>query len=105
MADEHGDDGWELERDSQPELPTGKAFLRFQVMRAIDMTGALTGLLLFAPVVGVIALLIRLDSRGPELLKQLRCGYRDQEFWIPQVPDDVYGRGAAACGVGEQQRV
>ncbi|MGO9924214.1 MAG: sugar transferase [Isosphaeraceae bacterium] len=82
MADEHSDDGWELERDSQPELPTGKAFLRFQVKRAIDMTGALTGLLLFAPVVGVIALLIRLDSRGPVLFKQLRRGYRDQEFWI-----------------------
>ncbi len=82
MADKHSDDGWELERDSQPELPTGKAFLRFQVKRAIDMTGALMGLFLFAPVMAVIALFIRLDCRGPVLFKQLRRGYRDQEFSI-----------------------
>jgi lipopolysaccharide/colanic/teichoic acid biosynthesis glycosyltransferase len=59
-----------------------KGSLRFLVKRAIDLTGAFLGLLLLAPVLGVIALMIRLDSRGPVLFKQLRRGYRGQVFWI-----------------------
>jgi lipopolysaccharide/colanic/teichoic acid biosynthesis glycosyltransferase len=59
-----------------------KGSLPFLVKRAIDVTGALVGLFLLAPVIGVIALLIRLNSRGPALFKQLRRGYRGQEFWI-----------------------
>jgi lipopolysaccharide/colanic/teichoic acid biosynthesis glycosyltransferase len=59
-----------------------KGGLRFLVKRAIDLTGALVGLFLLMPVIGVIALLIRLDSRGPVLFKQLRRGYRGQAFWI-----------------------
>ena len=82
MAGERRDHGWVLERGSQPESPTGKTFLRFQVKRATDMSFALCGLSLFAPVMALIALLIRLDSRGPVLFKQLRRGYRGQEFWL-----------------------
>ena len=68
-------------------LPLGterlaKGSLRFLIKRAIDLTGAFVGLLLLAPILGVIALLIRLDSRGPVLFKQLRRGYRGQPFWI-----------------------
>jgi lipopolysaccharide/colanic/teichoic acid biosynthesis glycosyltransferase len=59
-----------------------KGSLRFLVKRAIDLVGASVGLLMLAPVIGVIALLIRLDSRGPVLFKQLRRGHRGQAFWI-----------------------
>ena len=59
-----------------------KGGLRLLVKRAIDLTGALVGLFLLMPVIGAIALLIRLDSRGPVLFKQLRRGYRGQVFWI-----------------------
>jgi lipopolysaccharide/colanic/teichoic acid biosynthesis glycosyltransferase len=59
-----------------------KGSLRLLVKRAIDLIGATVGLLMLSPVIGVIALLIRLDSRGPVLFKQLRRGYRGQAFWI-----------------------
>ena len=59
-----------------------KGSLQFLVKRAIDVIGALVGLFLLSPVIAVIALLIRLDSRGPVLFKQLRRGYRGQAFWI-----------------------
>lgn len=59
-----------------------KGSLSFMVKRAIDLTGALVGLIFLSPVIGLIALLIRLDSRGPVLFRQLRRGYRGEEFWI-----------------------
>jgi lipopolysaccharide/colanic/teichoic acid biosynthesis glycosyltransferase len=59
-----------------------KGGLPFLVKRTIDRTGALVGLLFLAPLMGLIALLIRLDSRGPVMFKQLRRGYRGQPFWM-----------------------
>jgi len=56
--------------------------LRFLVKRAMDVTGALLGLFLLIPVMGIIALLIRMDSQGPVLFRQLRRGYRGQPFWV-----------------------
>ena len=40
------------------------------------------GLFVLMPVIATIALVIRLDSRGPVLFKQLRRGYRGQSFWV-----------------------
>jgi len=54
--------------------------LRFLAKRSIDLAGALTGLMLLMPVMGVIALLIRLDSPGPVLFRQMRRGYRGRLF-------------------------
>ena len=56
--------------------------LRFAVKRAMDLVGALWGLLLLAPVMLAIALLIRLDSPGPVLFRQLRRGYQGRLFWV-----------------------
>jgi lipopolysaccharide/colanic/teichoic acid biosynthesis glycosyltransferase len=50
--------------------------------RMIDFTGALVGLLLLAPLLGIIAVLIRMDSPGPVIFRQLRRGYRGQPFWM-----------------------
>jgi hypothetical protein len=46
------------------------------INRAIDVVGALVGLVVFAPVLLAIALLIRLDSAAPVLFRQMRRGYR-----------------------------
>jgi lipopolysaccharide/colanic/teichoic acid biosynthesis glycosyltransferase len=54
--------------------------LPFLAKRAVDLTGALVGLLLLMPVILMIALLIRLDSPGPVLFRQLRRGYRGRLF-------------------------
>ena len=48
--------------------------------RAVDLTGALVGLMLFSPVMLAIALLIRLDSPGPALFRQERRGQGGRPF-------------------------
>lgn len=57
----------------------------------MDLTGALVGLILLAPVILFIALLIRLENRGPVLFHQLRRGYRGRLFRVikfrTMVPD------------------
>jgi lipopolysaccharide/colanic/teichoic acid biosynthesis glycosyltransferase len=50
--------------------------------RAVDLTGALVGLTLLTPVILVIALIIRLEGRGPILFRQLRRGYRGRLFRV-----------------------
>jgi lipopolysaccharide/colanic/teichoic acid biosynthesis glycosyltransferase len=52
------------------------------IKRSMDLAGALVGLLLLMPVMLAIALLIRLDSSGPILFRQLRRGYRGRLFWV-----------------------
>jgi lipopolysaccharide/colanic/teichoic acid biosynthesis glycosyltransferase len=56
--------------------------LQFLVKRAIDVTGASLGLLLLSPVLWIIVLLIRLDSPGPILFRQVRRGYRGNPFQV-----------------------
>jgi lipopolysaccharide/colanic/teichoic acid biosynthesis glycosyltransferase len=54
------------------------AFLK----RMIDIVGALVGLLLFAPLMIVAAVLIKLDSRGPAFFVQERVGENGRIFRI-----------------------
>jgi lipopolysaccharide/colanic/teichoic acid biosynthesis glycosyltransferase len=54
--------------------------LRFVAKRAMDMAGALTGLMLLMPLMMLIALRIRWDSPGPVLFRQSRRGYRGRPF-------------------------
>jgi lipopolysaccharide/colanic/teichoic acid biosynthesis glycosyltransferase len=68
-----------------PSLPMRTEWLsdyspRFLIKRFVDLAGALVGLTLLTPVMLVIALLIRLDSRGPVLFRQLRRGHRGRLF-------------------------
>src|SRR4051812_12952189 len=48
--------------------------------RVVDVVGASLGLLFLAPVMLTIALLIRLDSPGPVLFRQVRRGHRGRPF-------------------------
>jgi len=66
---------------SQSELVTAER-LQYVVKRAIDLTGASLGLLLLSPVIWIIVLLIRLDSPGPVLFRQIRRGYRGKPFHV-----------------------
>ena len=50
--------------------------------RAEDVVGALVGLVAFAPVVLVLAILVKLGSRGPAFYRQTRCGYGGKPFTI-----------------------
>jgi len=50
--------------------------------RVFDLTVAAALIVLFAPLMAVIALLIRLDSRGPVFFRQNRTGLRGRPFAI-----------------------
>jgi lipopolysaccharide/colanic/teichoic acid biosynthesis glycosyltransferase len=50
------------------------------VKRLIDVVGAGVGLLVLSPLLAVIALAVRLDSRGPVLFRQTRLGRALEEF-------------------------
>jgi lipopolysaccharide/colanic/teichoic acid biosynthesis glycosyltransferase len=54
--------------------------LQFAVKRLFDILGALVGLLIGVPLWFVLAVIIRLDSRGPILFKQLRSGRNGRPF-------------------------
>jgi lipopolysaccharide/colanic/teichoic acid biosynthesis glycosyltransferase len=56
--------------------------LRLAVKWAVDFVGAFVGLMLLSPLMLAIGLLIRLDSPGPVLFRQLRRGYRGELFWV-----------------------
>jgi lipopolysaccharide/colanic/teichoic acid biosynthesis glycosyltransferase len=53
---------------------------RSSIKRIMDVAGALGGLILLGPVLAIVALLIRLDSRGPILFRQRRMGLGGREF-------------------------
>ncbi|HEY7151534.1 MAG TPA: sugar transferase [Solirubrobacterales bacterium] len=59
-----------------PVLPRSSRFLK----RTMDVVGALTVLLLAAPLFAVIALAIKLDSRGPIFFRQERIGLWGRRF-------------------------
>jgi len=50
--------------------------------RLFDITASLTLLLLTAPVIGLFAILVRLDSKGPALFRQIRVGLYGQTFEV-----------------------
>jgi lipopolysaccharide/colanic/teichoic acid biosynthesis glycosyltransferase len=56
--------------------------LPYTIKRTIDVSGALVALLMLAPLMLALALLIRLESPGPVLFRQLRRGYKGRLFWV-----------------------
>lgn len=48
--------------------------------RSFDIIFSLIALLLFAPIMGILAILIRKDSPGPVLFRQIRIGYKGEAF-------------------------
>ena len=50
--------------------------------RAVDIIGALVGIVLFSPIMLVVAILIRLTSPGPIIFKQERVGLHNQPFMM-----------------------
>lgn len=63
--------------------------------RFLDFTAAAVGLLLLAPLLLLVALLIRLDTRGPVFFRQVRVGRYGQPFRIFKFRTMVNGRVSA----------
>ncbi len=82
---------------------------RSAVKRAMDVAGALGGLIFLAPVLALVALIIRLDSRGPILFRQPRIGLGGRVFlclkfrtMVPDAEDrirDLEARNESTCGI------
>ncbi|MCH8274631.1 MAG: sugar transferase [Armatimonadetes bacterium] len=50
--------------------------------RALDVVGALAGLLILAPLFALIAVAVRADSPGPVLFRHRRIGRNRKPFWM-----------------------
>jgi Undecaprenyl-phosphate glucose phosphotransferase len=50
--------------------------------RCLDVIAALSGLFVLSPLLLIIACLIKLDSKGPVLFRQKRCGFNGRQFHI-----------------------
>ena len=59
-----------------PRFSLGQRFVK----RMVDLSLALVGVVLISPILGLLALSIRLSTPGPVLFRQTRVGYRGQEF-------------------------
>lgn len=53
---------------------------RSMAKRMLDIVGSLVGLIVLSPVMVLVAILIRFDSRGPILFRQLRTGLHGRQF-------------------------
>jgi lipopolysaccharide/colanic/teichoic acid biosynthesis glycosyltransferase len=78
VAIARGEKPWPSSLPWRTAWPTERPAL--WVKRAVDVAGALVGLMLFSPVLLAIALFIRLDSPGPVLFHQARRGHRGRPF-------------------------
>ncbi len=65
--------------------------------RMIDVAGSAAALVLLAPLLALIAVAVRLDSRGPALFRQVRLGRELAEFSVLKfrtmhvgMPDDIH---------------
>ena len=61
-----------------PRLSNSSRFLK----RALDLVGAIAGLIVLAPLFAITAICIKLDSRGPVFFRQVRMGAGEQAFRV-----------------------
>ena len=61
----------------------GKESILYSVTkRLIDIVGSLCGIILLSPLFLLVAILIKLDSKGPIIFKQIRIGKNSKPFYI-----------------------
>jgi len=61
------------------------------VYRALERLFAIILLIIFLPVLGILYVMVRLDSKGPFLFLQLRTGKEGKPFWIYKIRTMVVG--------------
>ncbi|MEM9161800.1 MAG: heterocyst development glycosyltransferase HepC [Cyanobacteria bacterium P01_F01_bin.4] len=67
---------------SAPELPQTRQPKLWRVKRLADWLVAALLLVVLSPLMGLLAMWVRLDSRGPVLFRQWRVGYQGKLFQI-----------------------
>lgn len=71
--------------------------------RALDVAGASLGLALASPFLGIAALAIKLEDRGPILYRQRRVGQDGREFELVKLRTMVVGAEQQGAGVAVNQ--
>ena len=74
--------------------------------RSLDLGLASAGLLILSPLFAVIAVLIKLDSKGPVFFRQLRIGQGSREFAIYKfrtMVEDAPQKGAQLTSAGDSR--
>jgi lipopolysaccharide/colanic/teichoic acid biosynthesis glycosyltransferase len=69
------------------------------IRRAVDIVVASVGLLLGAPLLGICAIAIKLDSPGPVLYRQLRVGKDGKPFYLYKLRTMVVGAERLGAGL------
>lgn len=68
-----------MEKDVEVVVRKEKKIYKF-FKRAIDIIGSLVGLILASPILLVVGILIKLESKGPIVFSQTRVGLNGKEF-------------------------
>ncbi len=68
------------ESESLQDEPRNDCVNQAKFKRVIDITASLMGLLLLSPIMLLVALLIKMTSRGPVLFSQVRIGQGGKKF-------------------------
>jgi lipopolysaccharide/colanic/teichoic acid biosynthesis glycosyltransferase len=92
----------------QHPIPPFTLWWRLVLKRAVDFVGAAAGLVLLAPVMGLIALIIKLDSKGPVLYSQERLGRFGESFKIYKFRSmivDAEAAGPVWASLGSDARI
>jgi lipopolysaccharide/colanic/teichoic acid biosynthesis glycosyltransferase len=69
-------------RSDELRAPAGPSHGTMAVKRMLDVVGSVFGLLVLLPGLAVIAIIIKIDSRGPIFFRQERVGLRGRPFRI-----------------------
>lgn len=100
-----------LANDNVPKRPLRSlpdAPFQFALKRLIDISGAFAGLLVLLPILCAIAVLIRLESKGPVFFRQLRTGRKEVPFEILKFRSmyvDQCDRGGRSQTIDDDPRV
>lgn len=73
--------------------------------RAIDITGALAGLLLLSPVLALAALAVRISMGRPVLFRQVRPGLNEQPFTMIKFRTMAEARNASGKLLSDAERL
>jgi len=83
QASTHRFDGVEdLPPGTYEDIPKGRASTVPVLTRCIDIVAAIIGLIVFAPVIAVIAVYLRLETPGPIFFRQERIGHNGKPFTL-----------------------
>ena len=74
----HTIEGMPLVGLATPRLSNSSRFLK----RTLDLVGAVAGLVVLAPLFAIMAVCIKLDSRGPVFFRQVRMGAGERPFRV-----------------------